>query len=216
MQTSTIALIADNSNVRQTLNSALSNAGYAVLETEIRMLGVQGGINDVSVVCIGAANEAELAHVDQVLALDADLPIVVVTSNTQVAERAIQRGAYDSICEPFQTVALQRSFTRAVEHRNLAQKVSWLRRQLDHYESEEVVPLRELERRAIERALRAANGSVTKAAKLLGIGRATLYRRLASPEMADIRARRGTEPDVTAPPQGPMSSFSQATMGREP
>ena len=46
-------------------------------------------------------------------------------------------------------------------------------------EGEEVVPLRELERRAIRRALRATNGSVEKAARLLGMGRATLYRRLA-------------------------------------
>lgn len=42
-----------------------------------------------------------------------------------------------------------------------------------------VVPLRELERQAIEKALRIAGGNVGKAAKLLGIGRATLYRRLA-------------------------------------
>ncbi len=45
-----------------------------------------------------------------------------------------------------------------------------------------IVPLRELERRAIERALRVTRGSVGKAAKLLGIGRATLYRRLATLE----------------------------------
>ncbi|MDX2052778.1 MAG: sigma-54 dependent transcriptional regulator [Polyangiaceae bacterium] len=44
----------------------------------------------------------------------------------------------------------------------------------------DIVPLQELERRAIERALRATGGSVGKAAKLLGIGRATLYRRIQS------------------------------------
>jgi transcriptional regulator with PAS, ATPase and Fis domain len=38
--------------------------------------------------------------------------------------------------------------------------------------------LRDLEREAIREAVAASNGSVTKAAKLLGIGRATLYRRL--------------------------------------
>lgn len=43
-----------------------------------------------------------------------------------------------------------------------------------------VVPLRELERRAIEHALRTTRGSVGQAAKLLGIGRATLYRRLSA------------------------------------
>lgn len=45
--------------------------------------------------------------------------------------------------------------------------------------SDAVLPMREVERRAIKRALRATNGSVEKAAKLLGMGRATLYRRLA-------------------------------------
>ncbi|MCA9639317.1 MAG: sigma-54-dependent Fis family transcriptional regulator [Polyangiaceae bacterium] len=42
-----------------------------------------------------------------------------------------------------------------------------------------VVPLRELERRAIAHALKVADGNVGHAARLLGIGRATLYRRLA-------------------------------------
>jgi DNA-binding NtrC family response regulator len=43
----------------------------------------------------------------------------------------------------------------------------------------DVVPLRELERRAIRRAIRATGGNLARAASLLGIGRATLYRRLA-------------------------------------
>jgi DNA-binding NtrC family response regulator len=43
-----------------------------------------------------------------------------------------------------------------------------------------ILPLRELERRAIARALKASGGSVEKAARMLGMGRATLYRRLAS------------------------------------
>jgi DNA-binding NtrC family response regulator len=42
----------------------------------------------------------------------------------------------------------------------------------------EVVPLRELERRAIVHALSVTKGSVERAARLLGMGRATLYRRL--------------------------------------
>src|SRR6185369_11336798 len=51
-------------------------------------------------------------------------------------------------------------------------------------ESEEIVPLRELEQRAIRKALRLTRGSVGRAAKLLGIGRATLYRRLAELDLA--------------------------------
>jgi DNA-binding NtrC family response regulator len=48
---------------------------------------------------------------------------------------------------------------------------------------DEILPLREIEHRAIRRALRATRGSVGRAAKLLGIGRATLYRRLAELEL---------------------------------
>jgi DNA-binding NtrC family response regulator len=51
-----------------------------------------------------------------------------------------------------------------------------------------VLSLRELERRAIARALKLTQGSVGKAAKLLGIGRATLYRRIASLELSQESA----------------------------
>jgi DNA-binding NtrC family response regulator len=52
------------------------------------------------------------------------------------------------------------------------------------HRDDEILPLRELERRAIQRALRATHGSVGKAAKLLGIGRATLYRRIATLDLS--------------------------------
>lgn len=43
-----------------------------------------------------------------------------------------------------------------------------------------ILPLEEMERRAITRALRATNGSVGKAARILGMSRATMYRRIAA------------------------------------
>lgn len=45
-------------------------------------------------------------------------------------------------------------------------------------EAEPVLPLRELEHRALRQALRKTNGNISQAAKLLQIGRATLYRRI--------------------------------------
>ncbi len=45
-------------------------------------------------------------------------------------------------------------------------------------EEERILPLEELERRAITHALRVTRGNVTRAARALGIGRATLYRKL--------------------------------------
>jgi two-component system, NtrC family, nitrogen regulation response regulator NtrX len=49
---------------------------------------------------------------------------------------------------------------------------------------DEIVPLRDIERRAIEHALRLTDGNVAIAAKKLGMGRATLYRRIASLEVS--------------------------------
>lgn len=43
---------------------------------------------------------------------------------------------------------------------------------------DQIVPLEELERRAIIHALRVTGGNVTRAARALGIGRATMYRKL--------------------------------------
>jgi transcriptional regulator of acetoin/glycerol metabolism len=54
---------------------------------------------------------------------------------------------------------------------------------------ETVIPLKELERREILKALRVTRGSVGQAAKLLGIGRATLYRRLAELEQLMVVPR---------------------------
>jgi DNA-binding NtrC family response regulator len=53
-----------------------------------------------------------------------------------------------------------------------------------------VTPLRELERSAIEQALASARGHVGEAAKLLGISRATLYRRVAHWGISPARAPR--------------------------
>jgi len=53
-------------------------------------------------------------------------------------------------------------------------------------QNDELVPLEELERRAILRALREASGDKLAAARLLGIGKTTLYRKL---KQYDARAR---------------------------
>jgi transcriptional regulator of acetoin/glycerol metabolism len=42
-----------------------------------------------------------------------------------------------------------------------------------------IIPMEELERKAMQHALHVANGNLTLAAKKLGMGRATFYRKLA-------------------------------------
>jgi DNA-binding NtrC family response regulator len=67
--------------------------------------------------------------------------------------------------------------------------VSWVSQQGE----DEVLPLDELEKHAIMRALKLTEGNIEKAARQLGIGRATLYRRLAQYDDIDallFRSRR--------------------------
>ncbi len=68
------------------------------------------------------------------------------------------------------------------------------------FENGTVVPLADLEQQAIEHALRTTGGRVAKAARLLGIGRATLYRRLAARSVTAAAA-------PSAAPEPHASSF---------
>jgi len=195
MQTNTIAIVADDPSVRHTICAPLGAAGYAVLEYDSRMLDSLS--SGVDAVCLAIKDASGLQIIGLLRAIDPELP-VVVAGPSELAASAAEAGAYDFIMPTIDPSLISRVMAHAVEKRQLTIKLARLSTELagrqPEGESDEVVPLRELERQAIGRALRATKGSVTKAAKLLGIGRATLYRRLASPDMASLRPRRGFEP----------------------
>ena len=65
-------------------------------------------------------------------------------------------------------------------------------------ESDEIVPLEEIERCAIFRALRETGGDKLAAARLLGIGKTTLYRKLKQYETERHRPERLAEPSSLA------------------
>jgi DNA-binding NtrC family response regulator len=192
MQNITIAIIANDQTTRQNMRQQLSSCEYGILEYDYRMAGGIAGFRGVYVVCMGITDDEGLQVLQRWSAEDRELPIIVYGAE-HIAERALQNGAYDVVPMHAPSERLLREVRHAIEKRRLTDIVDQLRSELtarDHGEGDMVVPLRELEHRAIARALQATQGSVTKAAKLLGIGRATLYRRLASPEFASLRPRR--------------------------
>lgn len=194
MQTTTIAIIANDQDTRQNMRKALGASGYAVMEYDNRMIGNLGRIKGAYVVCLHVGGEQEMELLQRFMADDPDTPVIAIGSS-EISEGALRFGAYDVVPTGAPTERLVREVRHAIEKRRLAETVAQLRSELtarDHGEGNAVVPLRELEHRAIARALQATRGSVTKAAKLLGIGRATLYRRLASPEFANLRPRRNS------------------------
>lgn len=191
MQNLTIAIVANDPAMRQTMNQVLSAGGFSVIEYDPKLIA-SIGVKGASSACLGVTDIAELEFLRGWRARDPKLPIIV-TGPDSLADAALDSGAYDFVPTGSLSHRLVREVQHAVEKRQLTDTVETLRNELttrDHGEGDVVVPLRELERRAIARALQATKGSVTKAAKLLGIGRATLYRRLASPELASLRPRR--------------------------
>ncbi|WP_437681769.1 sigma 54-interacting transcriptional regulator [Sorangium sp. So ce131] len=81
-----------------------------------------------------------------------------------------------------------------------------------------VTPLAEIERAAIERALAACGQSVTKAAEMLGISRATLYRRVAQfrAEGDDALSPLQRRPRVLRPSDAPKAQASPSRLRRPP
>ena len=108
-----------------------------------------------------------------------DVPVLVLAADAGTAGAALRAGAYDVCGEPLDR-SIEAALRRARERQELARKLRAAQSELARAGGDEVVPLRELERRAIEKALAATRGSVEKAARMLGMGRATLYRRLAT------------------------------------
>jgi len=191
-----VALVVADSASRSEARSILEQAGHRVVEYGSGAAGVQGNGREPTLYLVDL-DLPDMAGVDvvrQLQARDPALPIVVGVDQGRLAAaaEALQAGGYDFVTKPWDRHLLLHAVRRAAERRELVDCVRRLESQVHDRDSvsdvapcssSRVVPLRDLERHAIEAALKATNGSVGKAAKLLGIGRATLYRRLAALEL---------------------------------
>ena len=122
----------------------------------------------------------------------AAVPVVLMPSRDPArAAEAMKEGAYEHHSRPLEPDRLLQAVGRAVERFGLQARLRALEERLGGRGGandlpsgpEGIVPLPELERREIRRALQATGGSVGKAAKLLGLSRATLYRRLSDAQI---------------------------------
>lgn len=96
-----------------------------------------------------------------------DLSVVLMTTygGVNLAVDALKRGAADFILKPWRNAALAGVMAKAAQTTR-------------DRRAEAAMTLDELERRAIERALAANSGNLTRAAAMLGLTRPALYRRL--------------------------------------
>jgi DNA-binding NtrC family response regulator len=110
-----------------------------------------------------------------------DVAVIVMTgrANIESAVACMRRGAFDYLSKPFEDVQRVRSTVRkAIEQR---QRVAAALSPSTHGAGDDRLPLSldAYEKRVLERALHELRGDATAAAKQLGIGRSTFYRKLA-------------------------------------
>lgn len=136
---------------------------------------------DVAVVDLVMGESSGLALLDRIKRRRNDVEVIVMTGHASVetAVRAMRRGAFDYLTKPFESGAQIRNAIMAALARK--QSVGARPRMASPTPEPEDLPLSldAYERSAVERALRECEGDVAAAARRLGIGRSTLYRKLA-------------------------------------
>ncbi len=205
---SSVFVVDDDGMVRRLLVSILESGGHGVrafsggaealralehgppdaLVLDVMMPGVNG--NDVLARLPKVAPDVSVVVVSAVVGVDA------------IAE-AIRLGASEYLTKPVRRERLLGAVRQAVEWTRLKRRISDLESKLcqveeaatravsaraatprDPYTGERKSPslldLQTLERQAIRRALEYTGGNVSEAARRLGIGRTTLYRKMAA------------------------------------
>ena len=178
--------------VRAPLSAGVSGAFHLVAAPDLEGLMSSAANADAACIIFGLDPEASLAVVRRLRAAAPDLAIVAVEApSPEVALAAAAAGAHETTPEGADHRLVTLALRRATEYTSAQRELRSLRAQQPvgastsaltgpFGDAHTVQPLREIEREAIRHALAATGGRVGQAAKMLGMGRATLYRRLAT------------------------------------
>jgi DNA-binding NtrC family response regulator len=145
-----------------------------------------GGLRIILADCSLAGMDS-LVFLEKALRQDPQVYVVLISAYHSVdsAVEAIKHGSYDYLCKPIDYARLARTLDDLVEHMQHAQPVSVMAGQ--HWQP---LPLSEMRRIHIHRVLETCNGNRVRAARILGIGRTSLYRFLKSADK-QVTARVG-------------------------
>ncbi|MFI4976058.1 MAG: response regulator transcription factor [Caulobacterales bacterium] len=173
----TLLVVDDDADVLKAAWMALSRRGVAVeiiqspdgIEERVRGASYDAVLLDMNFALGERSGREGLDVLARLQAADPNLSVVLMTTYGAVslAVDALKRGAADFVLKPWRNDRLAQTMAEAValteQRRGAGAEMS----------------LDELERRAIERALRLHDGNVSRAAATLGLTRPALYRRMA-------------------------------------
>ncbi len=197
-RTFTVGIALDDPATRNRVSELLRHQGFRIVEhATVEELARAGAAYDSA--CL-PLEPSILRRLRSLREASPDLPYILVTSAHEIGDlaRAVGAGAFDVVTAG-EVERVVFSIRRAIEHRALLQKMRGLEATLRGrapstdavaFPEGRVVPLSKLQRDAIEHALRVTRGCMTRAAVELGMGRATLYRRLDELGLRRVDAQR--------------------------
>lgn len=171
-----ILIVDDDCAVRMSIALMLTRAGYECVEASnevdalraVRTEGLQLVILDMNLTLTTTGRSGiELLRKIRVLAPDVPVIMLSAWATVPLTVEGMGYGAVDFVTKPWSNRDFMDRIRRALE---LARRRS--------EESGQVDTLDQAERKAVERALRAADGNIAEAARMLGLTRQSLYRRI--------------------------------------
>jgi len=171
MSISHILLVDDDLNFGEQLQRSLKRRNYSVdlaQDASSALLLAQTHRPDAALLDLRLAEDSGLRLIEPLRALSAEMVIVLLTGYASVATAvdAIKRGADDYLPKPVGIEAI----LRAIHGDGAADEVEET--------PETMTPLKRLEWEHIQQALNVSGGSISAAARLLGMHRRTLQRKL--------------------------------------
>jgi two-component system, NtrC family, C4-dicarboxylate transport response regulator DctD len=141
-----VIFVEDDSDVRMGSTQALQLAGLEVDgfgSAEEARSRIHVGVPAVVLCDVKLPGMAGTEWLNEIRAIDADLPVILVTGHGDIAMavRAMRQGAYDFIEKPYSSDALVAVVRRAAEKRHLTLQVHALREQLENWHGIQAVLL---------------------------------------------------------------------------
>ena len=196
----TVFILDMEHDTREMVRRWMADEGYRILvfqDAPTCLEAVNNAPPDVLLADVLTASLAGVEIVEKTLNASNDT-LVVLMYQQRLADNARQsvfRGAFDFIPKPLDRVHLTLAVKNAAkmsmlesENRQLRSDMSRRRRSsLPAFSASAGLSMKELERKAIKDALTLAKGNVSKAARTLGLGRTTLYRKMSAFGLSDFR-----------------------------
>lgn len=171
-----ILIVDDDMAVRMALQLALRHAGFQILEASteqaaleaVRRPEVRAAILDMNLT-LSTTGRQGIEILRKFRILRPEMPVILISAwgTIPLAVEGLSHGAADFITKPWDNRELIAKLRRAIADA-----------ESQHQRQQHVEPLDSLEREAIVKAIRQADGNLSVAASLLGISRQSLYRRI--------------------------------------